>query len=345
MGNLAAIKAHTIRLDGAEQGFACTPGDILLRAALRAGVGFPYECNSGGCGSCMFELVSGEIDTIWPQAPGLSARSRERGRRLACQSRPQGDCVVRTRPRTDCVPQLPPARHRVRLERRTELTADMAEFSFRAGMPADFLPGQYALLDLPGVIGARAYSMSNLPNADGLWRFIVKRTPSGRGSAALFDALHSDDELMLDGPYGLAYLRPDRARDIVCIAGGSGLSPVISILSAAVREPRLRERKLILLYGGRTPADLCAPAVLARDAQVDARVECLVAISDDTHPGPWSGERGLIHDVAARWLGARDARAFDWYFCGPPPMTTAVHKMLMLERRVPTAQIHFDRFL
>ena len=53
----------TIDFDGLDQTISCAAGDTILRAALRAGLGFPYECNSGGCGSCKFELVDGTIDT------------------------------------------------------------------------------------------------------------------------------------------------------------------------------------------------------------------------------------------------------------------------------------------
>ena len=60
-------------------------GDTLLRAALRAGVGLSYECNSGGCGGCKFELLEGEVETLWADAPGLNERDRRRGRHLACQ--------------------------------------------------------------------------------------------------------------------------------------------------------------------------------------------------------------------------------------------------------------------
>ena len=70
-------------------------GDTILRAALRAGLGYSYECNSGGCGGCKFELVTGEIATLWQAAPGLSERDRKRGRHLACQCRALGPVTVK----------------------------------------------------------------------------------------------------------------------------------------------------------------------------------------------------------------------------------------------------------
>ncbi|PKO36342.1 MAG: oxidoreductase, partial [Betaproteobacteria bacterium HGW-Betaproteobacteria-6] len=50
-----------------KDGSVCTQedGDTILRAALRAGLGLSYECNSGGCGGCKFELLEGEVETLW----------------------------------------------------------------------------------------------------------------------------------------------------------------------------------------------------------------------------------------------------------------------------------------
>lgn len=335
---------HLITLDSGER-FGCAPDDTLLRAALRAGIGFPYECNSGGCGSCAFDLVSGEVADLWPEAPGLSARGREHGKRLACQSVPTSECVIRIRPKLDCVPQQRPRKRSAKLLAKTPLTHDMIEFHFHADDAAHFLPGQYAMLTLPGVANPRAYSMSNLPNVDGLWKFVVKRTPKGLGTAALFDRLTLGDEIVLDGPFGMSYLRTDCLRDIICIGGGSGISPLLAILQAAAHAPQLRERRLTLFYGGRTPADLCVPQALARDATMQARVQCIPAISEPSITD-WNGERGFIHDVFKRWLPEPStARLYEYYFCGPPPMTDAVQRLLVLDLRVPAVQLHFDRFL
>jgi len=45
--------------------------DTVLRAALRAGIRFPYECSVGGCGACRFDLLDGDMVTLWDSAPGL----------------------------------------------------------------------------------------------------------------------------------------------------------------------------------------------------------------------------------------------------------------------------------
>ena len=183
--------------------------DTLLRGALRAGLGFPNDCGVGGCGNCRFELVSGGMETLWAEAPGLTERERKRGRRLACQSKPTGDCLVRVRLADEYRPAVPAARLPATLTGMREIAPGMGEFVFRTEAPALFLAGQFAILHPPGVAGARAYSMSNLPNDAGEWRFVIRRAPGGLGSNAMFDALRLGEVATIDAPYGRAYFRND----------------------------------------------------------------------------------------------------------------------------------------
>ena len=243
----------TVHIDGGES-YRCEVGDTVLRAALRAGLPFPYECNVGQCGSCRFELISGEIKELWPDAPALNERDRRKGRKLGCQSIPRGDCTIKLRPDPDCAPRHRPQRQAVEIFEIHDVTHDIREFRCRGEGPAIFQPGQYALLEIPGVVGPRAYSMCNNANEDGQWHFLVKRLPEGVGTRALFDEMAVGRSLTIDAPYGLAFLREDAPRDIVCIAGGSGLSPLISIASAASTKPELSERQIRFFFGGRGPA-------------------------------------------------------------------------------------------
>ena len=171
-----------IKLDSQKFEYDCEPTDTLLRSALRAGLGFPYECNSGGCGSCKFELIDGEVEELWPDAPGLNKRDIRKGKKLACQCRPKGDCTIKVNLEQHAVPEVKPIRFNVTYTRRRDLTADMTEFYFTATEPAHFEAGQYVLMVLPGVHGDRAYSMSNVANEAGEWQFIIKKMPDGKGS-------------------------------------------------------------------------------------------------------------------------------------------------------------------
>jgi len=339
------LASHKVLLEGQEFDYECEEGDTLLRSALRAGLGFPYECNSGGCGSCKFELIEGEIDNLWEDAPGRSARDIRKGRMLGCQCVPKNDCTIKVRLEHHSAPEHKPSRLEAELVQINTLTNDMYEFCFRTKHAAGFLPGQFALLDFPGVTGSRGYSMSNLPNDEGLWNFIIKKMPDGRATSYLFDECETGIKINLDGPYGLAFLKPEIPRDIVLIGGGSGLSPIMSIARAAANDPRLNDRKIYMFYGGRGPDDICTPALVSNEETLDKRLICFNAISDPkmNKDGVWGGDCCFIHELVAKQLGD-SLPEHEFYFCGPPPMTDATTRMLMMEYKVPFEQIHYDRF-
>lgn len=333
---------YDIRIEGGAS-YACAPDDTLLRSGLRAGLGMPYECNAGSCGMCKAQLVEGAIDSLRPDAPGLAEPERSRGRILACQARPAADCVIKVRLRPENVPLHRPARFDARLEAARELTHDMREFRFRTEGAPGFRPGQYALFYLPGLAAPRTYSMSNVDDGSGAWEFIVRRTPGGLGTAALFDGVEVGGTVRLDGPYGLAYLRADSPRDILCIAGGSGLAPILSIARGAMREPALAGRHVHVFYGARTRLDLCGETQLCALPGWGERLFFHPALSlAEADAAGWRGRTGNIHELAREFIGERWA-AFEYYFAGPPPMVESVRRMLM-DQRVPFPQVHFDRF-
>ena len=219
----------------------------------------------------------------------------------------------------------------------------MREFVFRTDGAADFIPGQYMLIDFGPEIGPRAYSMSSLPSPDGEWRFVIRHVPGGKGSGVLFGPVEGT-RFDIDGPFGLAYLRSSE-RDILCVAGGSGLSPMLSIVHAAARDPRFAARTIHLFYGGRTPADLCAEAEIKDLPGYGARIHHMAAVSDVEAAARerYTGRTGFIHAVVEETFG--DAlKEMEIYFSGPPAMGDAMQKMLVLGRKVPVGQIHFDRF-
>lgn len=328
----------TVRVEGGPSFEVGPDEDSLLRGALRSGIGLPHECSVGACGACRFELLAGTMETLWQEAPGLSERDRRRGKRLACQSRPLGDCLIRVRCDGDYAPAVAPRRFQATLRERRALAADMTEFTLAGPGPAGFLPGQYALLYPPGVNGARAYSMCNLPNDDGLWQFIIRRVPGGRGSASVFEHLVPGASIPFDGPYGHAYLRPG-ARDVVCVAGGSGVGPMLSVARAALAGDATRRVHFFL--GLRSQSDLRVAGLLGPLACERLRVTTV--LSCPAPDVPWVGATGFVHEEVDRALtGPR--QALEFFFAGPPPMIAALQDLLMVRDRVPFGQIHFDRF-
>jgi toluene monooxygenase electron transfer component len=332
-----------IQIAGSDRSFSCEPGDTLLRAGLRAGLGLSYECNAGACGTCKIDLVSGEVEDLYPEATGIKQRDRDRGRRLACQSAPRGDCTIKTRVADEYVPRHAPARCQAVLESTRDITHDIREFSFHTATPARFLPGQYAMLMLQDGV-QRAYSMSNTANEDGVWQFMIRRTETGRVSNALF-GLSAGATVDIDGAYGLAYLREDSERDIVCIAGGSGIAPVVSILDGAAQHEHARQLGAWLFYGGRGPRDVPAIDQVLKSHGLSRNLEWHPTISVPAlaEGCDWTGEVGFVHELLPRKL-PKPLTEYEYYFAGPPPMVEATVRLLVAENKVPQSQLHFDRF-
>ena len=320
--------------------FPCAEDDTILRAGLRAGLGLPYECNAGSCGTCRVELVAGEIDSIRPDAPGLTEADRARNRILACQARPVTDCDVKVRLRPENVPRHRPARFAAMLAGTRDLTHDMREFTFVAGGAPGFRAGQYALFHLPGLHAPRTYSMSNVDSGNGEWQFIVRRTPGGVGTATLFDQVPVGSTITLDGPYGLACRREDATRDLVCVAGGSGLAPILSIARETALATGEPPRAIHVFFGARTARDICGREEISALPGFGERVRYEVVLSEPDDP--WEGATGFVHEQARAFIAGR-WKDFEYHFAGPPPMVEAVQRML-IDARVPFPQVHFDRF-
>jgi ferredoxin len=84
-----------ITLEGHAVPIPAEAGDTILASLLRAGVPFPFSCQTGNCGTCKCELVSGRIVELEYSAHVLGADERARGTILACRAQLSGDAVVR----------------------------------------------------------------------------------------------------------------------------------------------------------------------------------------------------------------------------------------------------------
>jgi toluene monooxygenase electron transfer component len=127
---------------------------------------------------------------------------------------------------------------------------------------------------------------------------------------------------------------------MVCIAGGSGLGPMLSIVRGALQHddgPRVE-----LFIGLRGQADL--GALQALHGLQDPRLTVTTVLSAPEGGAPWQGATGFVHEAVERQLRAPFGD-HDFYFAGPPPMVEAVQSMLMLKHKVHPDQVRFDRFV
>lgn len=310
--------------------FRVSPGERILTAARRQGVWLPYECGWGSCSTCKVTLVEGEVELLFPEAP--AARQGSRRRTIICQATALSDLVIRPLRWAAEPDALRPTVDRLGVVAATEQVGrDIWRVWFDLEGDLPYRPGQHAILDLGGV--RRCYSMACRPEP-GRVCFVAKRYPGGRGSTR-FATLRAGETVAVEGPFGDVWLR-DGDRDVVLLAGGTGISMVLAL--AAELAARDETRKILALYGAASASELaCAEELEMLLAPLRHGAVELACERADPH---WRGTCGFVTDLLAL---VEHPLGSDYYLAGPPPMVDAT--LAALDRiGVQRDHIHYDRF-
>jgi toluene monooxygenase electron transfer component len=330
--------------------FECAPGETILLAGLRSGVELPYECGTGTCGTCKASRASGRTTAQWPEAPGQRYLKTE-AELLMCQSVAHDDCVLEVgAPLKETSAPAPRALGGV-VRGSRPLTHDVLAFDVDLEQPIDFAAGQFALLTVPGIAGARAYSMVNFDRRAERLSFVVKKKPGGAVSERLFGPGLEGERLGVFAPMGHATFASDVGCHLLCIAGGSGIAGMMAILSHACQGAHFEGWDGHVFFGVRTARDgFFLDELEALRARGRDRLAITVALSDEDVPASLSAAypafrfaRGMVHAVAGEHMKGRFAEVRA-YVAGPPPMVDASLRLLLREARLPPADIRYDKF-
>jgi ferredoxin-NADP reductase/hemoglobin-like flavoprotein len=210
---------------------------------------------------------------------------------------------------------------------------DLAVLTVRPDQPLRYLPGQYiSVQSARWPREWRSYSIANAPRADGTLSLHVRAIPGGVVSTALVQHTGPGDTLLLGPAAGTMTLPPGSSRDLLCVAGGTGLAPMKAIAEhvAATGGPTVT-----LLFGARTTAALYDVAGLRRLAASCPALELVTAVSDE--PGADGGQA----DVPDLLRGRNEWNDREVYVCGPPRMVSRTRAVLA-EIGVPAQRVHFD---
>ena len=334
----------TVTVADLNQSAPAEEGETVLGALLAHGIGFAYSCQAGNCGTCKCELVSGDVLEMEYSEHALSPGERSRGIVLACRSQMWSDVVVRRLDSEDFV--VHPSRvMRCRVAGIDHLTHDIVGLTLEivAGGPFTFSAGQYAQLELPVAPGiSRDYSMANRPD-QALLEFHVRVMPGGSVSQRIATALKIGDLVKVSGPMGTSYLRAQHSGPMLCIAGGSGLAPVKSIVETGLASGYAPP--VHLYFGVRAERDVYYERELAELQKRHDNFRAHIVLSE---PGAASSSgtllprrHGLVTDaVAADFASFAGCKA---YVAGPPPMVDAATTLLKA-RAVGARDIHADAF-
>jgi ferredoxin-NADP reductase len=219
---------------------------------------------------------------------------------------------------------------------------------------AAFRPGQYLTFSLKLPDGGRAltrcYSLSDRPDPTG-YRITIKRVPPpadrpelppGVSSGHFHDRVHVGDVLQVKAPSGHFFIDPDASVPAVFIAGGIGITPMMSMLRWCVAEQP--ERRVHLYYGVRSSADHAFKRVLEDLAAAHPALELNVVYgspgADDVQERDYQ-HAGYIDLALLRRTLPHGRHQF--YVCGPPPMMQSLVPALR-EWGVHADDIHFEAF-
>lgn len=194
------------------------------------------------------------------------------------------------------------------------------------GELVDFDPGHFLTVEVnvDGKSLRRAYSLCTSPLED-QQAITVKRVDGGRVSNHLNDHLKEGDELLILGPSGHFTVRPAPAshRRLILVAGGSGITPIFSILKSVLQIERNSE--LVLFYGNRSRKDIIfAEALGELEKKYGARLRIVHAL--ETVPEDFKASQGMLNeDVLGDLIRTHvpDAAEWEMFACGPEPMRHA----------------------
>lgn len=182
----------------------------------------------------------------------------------------------------------------------------------------------------------RAYSIACRPREDGLIQLHVKGVPGGWVSSALVHHTRPGDEITLGPALGTMTLPAAEKRDLLLVAGGTGLSPLKAIAEEAIKQGALDHRRQIFtFYGARRRDELYDLRDLWRLSDAYPGFQLTPVTSDDP---AFEGMQGNVGRVAARYLPHTECEA---YVAGPVGMVRETIRVLV-KAGVPRTRIHFD---
>ena len=317
-------------------------GQTILSAALRQGVWLPFACGHGTCATCKCTLVDGYVDHGDASPFALMDMEREEGAFLACCATPECDLVVEAN--IDVDPDF--AGYLVEdfvgtVSRLAPLSPTILEVTIELDRPMTFQAGQYINITLPGVEGSRAFSMANPPSVAEAVTLHVRKIPGGAATTYIHDTLKIGDQVELSGPYGQFFVRTSDTKDVIFIAGGSGLSSPESMILDLLEKGETRE--IYLFQGARNVAELYHRQRFEELAERHANFHYHPALNEPTEEDNWQGFTGFVHEAAVAAFDGKFA-GHKAYLCGPPPMIDAAISALM-QGRLFEADIHMEKFL
>lgn len=321
--------------------FTVDGGSSLLSTLTSEKIFIPSACGGKGtCGYCKVQIIEGGGPVLATETPFLSAEELADNVRLSCQCKVKQDIRI----------QIPEELFNVKefdavVEEVIDLTNVIKKLRFKLpeGQEFSFKPGQYVQLKAPLYEGNdeevyRAYSIASSPSDKGYIELIIGFVPEGIATTYVHHHLNIGDKVTINGPFGDFYYQ-DNDREIVMVAVGTGVAPILSLLN--YMKTNGIKRKATFYFGAKTPKDLFMLDYFKEleESLYDFKfIPTLSRVKDEDN---WQGESGRVNNAIEKLVLDGDNK--EAYLCGNEPMIDSVVKSLM-DKSVPEELIYYDKF-
>jgi CDP-4-dehydro-6-deoxyglucose reductase len=335
--------SFTVTVQPAGRSFQVERDEPILAAAIREGIGLPYGCKDGACGSCKSRLVEGRVIHGAHQSKALSAHEEAEGFILTCCGTPQTDVVIEAR----TVPgagEFPVRKMPSRVSRMERAASDVMVLHLQ--LPANdrlqYRAGQYIEFVLRDQ-SRRSYSIANAPHTQEQHPGIelhVRHMPGGKFTDHVFGAMKEKEILRLEGPFGSFFLREDTDKPMVLLASGTGFAPI----KAIIEHMRFKgiTRPTVLYWGCRRKSDLYQHAWCIEAAASMPNLQYVPVLSEPIDDDAWDGRTGFVHHAVMADMV--DLSNHQVYACGTPLMVEAAQRDFVARCGLPDNEFYADAF-
>ena len=323
--------------------FSASGQETILAAAIHAGVGLPYGCKDGACGSCKCKKLSGEVTHEAYSENALSEAELAAGLILTCRATATSDVGLESRQVTDAN-AFPIKKMPVRVNALEKLSHDVmrVQLQLPAHTAFQFHAGQYLEFILRDG-SRRAYSMATPPHVAANTPAIelhIRHMPGGKFTDHVFGAMKEKEILRAEGPFGSFFLREDSDKPMVFLASGTGFAPIKALLEHM--QHKVMTRPVSLYWGGRRPEDLYMDAWLKELSTSMPNLSYVPVISDALPEDHWSGRTGYVHQAVLDDFA--DLSGHEVYACGAPVVVDAARSSYTSQRGLPEECFFADAF-
>ena len=229
------LETYEVTLEPSGKTITVKEGQTLLDAAIRNGIQVAYGCRHGSCSACKCQVLEGEFEIMDRVSEySLVSFEREEGFTLMCSTLVESDLVIEVEEDESDLPFFAVHDFEAEVVENVACTDDIHMIKLKLQNPQhiEYASGQFFEFTIPGLEETRAYSFANKYSDGRIFEFHIKRVPDGKGSNYMCD-LQAGEVVTGSGPYGSMQLR-DRNKDLIFIAGGSGMAPIKSLLEECI---------------------------------------------------------------------------------------------------------------